>query len=184
MNFTLCDIDVNQNQKIYIRPCYKDIYEEIIALVKTEELPPTKWHNFAIIGIPGIGMTHFIPYFISRLLKDTEHQAFFVQTDARFVRYYDSMGGVTRMDSVPIRLKHVPLFAHIGAKAIPFNADYVFIFSSPDPVRYKPYAKVGYRLAIHSHATPLYLTCAVYALVCTCIYCIIGILCPRGVRWS
>ena len=184
MNFTLCDIDVNLNQKIYIRPCYKEIYEEVIALVKTEELPPTKWHNFAIIGIPGIGMTHFIPYFISRLLKDTDHESFFIQTDARFVRYYSSDGGIQDMRTVPDHLSHVPLFAHIRGQALPCNADYLFIFSSPDPVRYKPYAKEGYRLVIQSHATQLYLTCAVYALVCTCIYCIIGILCPCGVRQS
>lgn len=151
LNFTLPGIEIEQDQKIYIRSCYIEIYEEVIELVKLEKLPPTYYHYYLITGIPGIGKTQFIPYFLSRFLNDTEHQSFFIQTDPKTVYYYDSKG-ITKMDSVPDHLLHIPLFVDIKYRAEPFDTDYVFIFNSPDPAYHKQFGKEGYRLVINTLA--------------------------------
>ena len=147
ISFKLPDIDVFPFQKIYIRPSYKEIYDEIFALVNQKKTLIPIYHRYIITGVPGIGKTQFLPYFICRFLRDTKHQSFFIQTEGQLVRYYDTYG-ITEMSSVPYHLKHVPLFADIKKPEPAITTNYMFIFSSPDPARFKQDADQGYKLVI------------------------------------
>ena len=101
-------------------------------------------------------------------MKDTGQQAFFIQTDSKTVRYYDSKGGIAVMDSVPDHLLHIPLFVDIKYRAEPFDADYVFIFNSPNPAHHKQFVKEGYKLVINTLALYYQMYMSVY--ICIAVF--------------
>eukprot|EP01039_Chlorochromonas_danica_P011205 gene11205-12497_t len=131
--------------RIYIRPCYKKLYDIVTLLmpIYQGQLPATLF-----TGVPGIGKSLFLIYFLFRFLFDERF------SDKRFVLELGLMSGeyhyfvpeaeqpgvfecsITSHGKCP--LLEVPIFSDLKDMAEPrCKGKWLFIFSSPNPLRYK-----------------------------------------------
>jgi hypothetical protein len=130
-------------KRIYIRHCYRRLYRIVTDLMVHyhDQLPAALF-----TGVPGIGKSLFLIYFIFLFLEDERF------LDKRFVleftpgKYHyfvptDVEAGVFECskateDSCP--LLEVPIFSDVKDLSEPrCRGKWLFIFSSPNPLRYK-----------------------------------------------
>ena len=133
-------------QKIFVRECYRELYETVSALMLRQEL------DFAVTlftGVPGIGKSMFLVYFIYRFLHDGrfvdklfaiefhqgEYACFQPTADATEFTY-------TTQNGIRMQTKQFLLLCDINNVAEPVSrAKWTYIFSSPAPARYKEILK-------------------------------------------
>ena len=129
-------------KKILIRKCYEDLYEQVSAVMhRQQQTRPA----FLFTGVPGIGKSLFMIYFLYRYSVDDRF------TDKRFaveiawntycfcvptkvVGEYS----VSQVDSTRFPRKEVVVFSDILQEMEPAGfGKWLLVFSSPDPRRYK-----------------------------------------------
>ena len=153
-NEILCTLGVAL-QKFLVRSCYEEIYE-----LATAEMLSSKCEisdgvvalpTFLFTGVPGIGKSVFMIYFLCRYSRDDRF------SDKRFAAefhkgeylYYSpaEVSGkyfFSRKISLHI-LQNILLVADMGEATEPkFNAKYTLIFSSPNPARSKKFIDKNY----------------------------------------
>lgn len=131
-------------KRIYVRHCYRRLYDIVTHLMPLyhDQLPATLF-----TGVPGIGKSLFLIYFIFRFLQDPRFP------DKRFVLELGLMSGeyhyfvptveagvfecsISSHTAFP--LPEVPIFSDVKDVAEPrCGGKWLFIFSSPNPLRYK-----------------------------------------------
>ena len=136
--------------KIFIRKCYEDLYQEVtVEILK----PILKRSVFLFQGIPGIGKSIFMIYFILKYSIDNRFldkrfalefnrgvYHYFIPTEVNG-EYYMSM---VRTERFPIA--EVIVFCDMEQLEEPYEfAKSLFIFSSPNPKRYKNKMKTSHR---------------------------------------
>jgi len=153
-------------KRIYIRHCYRELYEIVTArmIEYHDQLPATLF-----TGVPGIGKSLFMIYFLFMFLHDErfpdkrfvlefasgEYHYFIPTTEVGVFEY-----SMTSQGSCP--LHEVPIFSDIKGLSEPrCRGKWLFIFSSPNPLRYKETTKNSpkfrYTLPIWSHSELLFL---------------------------
>lgn len=153
-------------KRIYIRDCYRDLYNIATAkmLMHHDHYPVALF-----TGVPGIGKSLFLVYFIFRFLDDPRFsdKRFAVEFQVGIYHYFvpTNVPGafeyfVTNSTSFPFF--EIPIFSDIESPSEPQNrGKYLFIFSSPNPMRYKEkmknFPKFRYTLPTWSHSELLYL---------------------------
>lgn len=130
--------------RIYIRHCYRRLYDIVTDLMLRyhDRLPATLF-----TGVPGIGKSLFLVYFLFLFLRDPRFP------DKRFVLELGLMNGeyhyfvpateagvfecsISSHGSCP--LLEVPIFSDVKDVTEPrCRGKWLFIFSSPNPLRYK-----------------------------------------------
>lgn len=140
---------------MYIRKCYVELYDLVTAeMIKQQTTKPA----MLFTGVPGIGKSMFMIYFLYRYQTDSRF------TDKRFAlefghgryHYFEATATSTSKDgvatssfmcSISVTRKEFPLnevlvFADIGERRQPeTRAKWTLIFSSPDPERFKDFMK-------------------------------------------
>lgn len=132
--------------KIYVRECYRDLYELSAATMLGDRRTISLF-----TGVPGIGKSIFMIYFIYRYLSDARFH------DKRFALEFNrgtyimlspigspgaSTFTVAKVNADRIKQKNFLLLCDIDEPAQPIaRAKWTFIFSSPDPKRYKEIMK-------------------------------------------
>ena len=130
-------------EKIFIRQCYLDLYERAADLMFSGEMERgvTLFH-----GTPGIGKSLFLIYFLFRYLHDDRFpdKRFALESDSGQYAYYEAVDPAEaedfscfHLDDAKI-LHNVLVLCDIRTLTGPaLRTKYVFIFSPPDPLRYK-----------------------------------------------
>ena len=133
--------------RIFIRKCYKEMYDLIMKMNKIEDEKITK---FLITGTPGIGKSLFTLYFIKRYLDENNYSApFGFQRKREKADIVTSKGDLYR--GVPEEIyaseKNLPFFCD-GIDKFEPNGPYVpslmIVTSSPDDARFKEYVKSNF----------------------------------------
>ena len=132
-------------KKLYIRQCYRDLYDQSIAVMKKFQSEGVTLFT----GTPGIGKSMFLLYYIFRLIADqgTEALRFAFQCESTWYYLFErlSVGAnftqtvkVCRGDNPPKCL----LLADLTSVSEPaYGATWTCIFSSPNEGRYKEIMK-------------------------------------------
>jgi hypothetical protein len=134
------------NKNLYIRSCYNELYDEIIAdidyLPKTRRTP-----RFAVTGTAGVGKSSFFLYFLWRYMKDRKDKSFYYQSDQQFVIFYQNKEGFQFTITKVLRftLPQYPLFVDLINEVYPMDhCGTIIIFSSFKPGRFKELTKEGF----------------------------------------
>eukprot|EP01033_Poteriospumella_lacustris_P003711 gene3711-2639_t len=133
-------------EKIYVRDAYKTLYDRV---AEAQLCPQNDYSATLFTGVPGIGKSLFLVYFIFRFLTDERF------TDKRFAleftrgayvcfapsgapgEFWCSIEDGVRMDP-----KEFLLLCDIDDAMAPVSrAQWTYIFSSPNPARYKEILK-------------------------------------------
>ena len=137
------------NSRIFIRQCYKEMYDIIMKMITNEDLKQRK-RKFLITGTPGIGKSLFTLYFIKRYLDENNYSApFGFQRDRGKADIITSSGDI---------YKEVPSAIYGSEENLPFFCDGIekfepngpnvprlmIVTSSPDDSRFKEYAKSNF----------------------------------------
>jgi hypothetical protein len=135
--------------KIYVRECYRDLYE----LAATGMLNLTSTYSVTLFtGVPGIGKSLFLVYFIYRFLSDERFpdKRFALEFDRGEYNMFEPIGSagntfkMTTLDAKCVHPKDFLLLCDIIEPAQPKGiAKWTLIFSSPDPQRYKEMIKTS-----------------------------------------
>ena len=131
---------------IYVRDCYRELYK-----IATDSMVDASLDNCATLftGVPGIGKSLFMVYFISRFLVDERFtdKSFALEFTAGKYVYFRPTGEegefwCSFQDGTYMLSKDFLLLCDIVATVEPVaRAKWTYIFSSPDPKRYKQILK-------------------------------------------
>ena len=123
-------------KKTLIRQSSEHVYEQITTAMQDTENDRPAFH---VTGVPGIGKSIFMVYFLCRYSKD---QRF---ADKRFAlefdRYYEPTSAAGEYDVSQVCSHQFPyddviVFSDIAAVSEPYvRAKWLLIFSSPSPLR-------------------------------------------------
>jgi hypothetical protein len=140
---------INIPDKIYVRRCYRDLYE----LAATDMLNLTSKRSVTLFtGVPGIGKSLFLVYFIYRFLSDERFpdKRFALEFDRGEYNMFEPIGSAgntfkkTTLDAKCVHPKDFLLLCDIREPTEPTSAaKWTLIFSSPDPQRYKEMMKAS-----------------------------------------
>jgi hypothetical protein len=133
-------------ESIFVRECYSRLYE----IVSGRMLDPSM--NFGatlFTGVPGIGKSLFLVYFIHRFLIDAnfEDKSFAVEFAKGTYVCFKPTADATKFQSTPqngsyMQSKDFLLLCDIADAVEPVSrAKWTFLFSSPAPLRYKEILK-------------------------------------------
>ena len=134
------------NPRIFVRDCYKEMYDIIMKMNKEEDLDKKRC-KFLVTGTPGIGKSLFALYFIKRYLDENNGSAPF-----GFQRKRDKADIITSEGNL---YEGVPSGKYRFEKNLPFFCDAIdkfepdgpglpklmIVTSSPDNARFKEYVK-------------------------------------------
>ena len=135
-------------EKIFIRQCYLDLYERAAGLMFSGKM---KKGVALFTGVPGIGKSLFLIYFLYRYLHDDRFpdKRFALEFDREKYSYFEAVDPAKAEDFACFELSNkeilleVLVLADIAAPVEPaWRAKHVFIFSSPNPLRYKEMMKI------------------------------------------
>ena len=128
--------------ELYVRQCWGDLYDVM------QERLSLGFRRIVVTGVPGIGKSQFMLYFMWRLVQKNEG-SFLVEKSKRKVRRYSS-GKMDRYENYPLDLPSgVPYLCDISEKALPYmdyidwEPSYTVVFSSPNPERFKELVKLN-----------------------------------------
>jgi hypothetical protein len=135
-------------KEIFIRNCYRELYQTTTARM----LDPT-YDGMACLftGVPGIGKSLFLIYFIMEYFKDSRFTGSRVAFEPERGEYhiFKSRGGGSFEREISIGPVYAPLrdlllLSDVTEKVEPAaRARWTLIFSSPDPARFKERMKGG-----------------------------------------
>ena len=133
-------------KRLMIRPCYRELYDISVTsmLRKNRE---GEYDVTLFTGVPGIGKSMFLLYFLYRFLNDDrfEDKRFALEIGARgkyFVFYPSNVPGEFRVLEQTSLPTDILLLCDLSTKEEPGSrAKWTFIFSSPDPSLYKEIMK-------------------------------------------
>ena len=129
---------------IYIRKCYEDLYEEASAIMVNPKKVDAK---FLFTGVPGIGKSMFMIYFLWRYSNDdrfkdksfafeVERSGYFYFQQSKEQGEFFCSGNLININQ--IRLSQILLVADMKEHREPATpGKWTLIFSSPNPLRYK-----------------------------------------------
>lgn len=131
-------------RKLLIRKCYKEIYAQVSEnMLRCNDRLPT----FLLSGVPGIGTSMFLIYFLYRFLHDdrfpdkrfalefSRGKYYYFQPITWLQGQFVEIGEVT---SGWLPLVDIPVFSDIQGTTEPgSHCKWLFIFSSPNPLRFK-----------------------------------------------
>ena len=135
-------------EKIFIRQCYLDLYERAAGLMFSGKM---KKGVALFTGVPGIGKSLFLIYFLYRYLHDDRFpdKRFALEFDREKYSYFEAVDPAKAEDFACFELSNkeilleVLVLADIAAPVEPaWRAKHVFIFSSPNPLRHKQIMKI------------------------------------------
>jgi hypothetical protein len=134
---------------IYIRKCYCELY--CIATDKILGLGESARSVTLFTGVPGIGKSLFLIYFIFRFLKDERFTdktfALELQSKSDYSVFHPTDNPTVfkvndNVNAIKLGPKKFFLFCDLSSREEPFcRAQQTLIFSSPDPCRYKEITK-------------------------------------------
>ena len=87
--------DLQVSNVLYVRHCYRGIYEEIMEYVRIRarvQASSTLPCHIFLTGTPGIGKTSFLLYFIQELVKSKRPVVFGLKTNSKYFHCWDSNG--------------------------------------------------------------------------------------------
>ena len=136
--------------EIYIRECYEELYEKAILFM----LVPTKSRpTILFTGVPGIGKSIFMIYFLWRFSTDDRFMNKNFAFESKFGLYYyyqqsekdgEFICSGKRLGRDQIPLNELLLVADLKEMSEPVDPGrWTLIFSSPNPLRYKEAMKMG-----------------------------------------
>lgn len=134
-------------KRIYIRHCYRKLYEIVTKHMINyhDKFPVTLF-----TGVPGIGKSLFLVYFLFTLFHDNRFpdKRFALEFASGVYHYFvptTEYGVFELSESITLsvsQLLEIPIFADISKKDQPQGrGKWLFIFSSPDPQRYQEIMK-------------------------------------------
>ena len=134
-------------EKIYVRDCYRRLYEIVADLMLSGAL---ERGATLFTGVPGIGKSLFLVYFIYRFLHDDRFldKEFALELEPGSYTHFlpTAESGVftcTERSTNQLTLKHLLLLCDVAANVPPARrARWTFLFSSPAPNRYKEFLKI------------------------------------------
>ena len=135
----------SREMKMYVRPCYTDLYDLIYGKHKTEHI--------IVIGNPGIGKSYFLLYLMFRLRKKDKDMSLFFSSaitslhllffndevkvfDESYVKTFKPMKNVTYLFDCGTRGQDALIKPALSHKTI--------ISTSPDETHYKSFLKLSY----------------------------------------
>jgi hypothetical protein len=138
----------NIPDKLYVRRSYKELYDEATRLLAQDPQPPSAVQ--LITGVPGIGKSVCIIYFIYRYLRDSRfaNKRLAVEFSRDEYCYFlpsaegasTDMYKITTKDLLPFR--DIVIISDFHDQTQPkVAAKFHYIFSSPDPSRFKEFMK-------------------------------------------
>jgi len=139
----------NIESRIFIRKCYKEMYNLIMKMITNEDLKQRK-RKFLITGTPGIGKSLFTLYFIKRYLDENNYSAPFgfqrdrgkadiITSDGNL--YVDVADKFYRFEeNLPFFCDGIDKFEPNGPKV----PSLMIVTSSPDDARFKEYVKSNF----------------------------------------
>ena len=132
---------------IYVRECYRDLYETASASMLIKQASAATLFT----GVPGIGKSLFMVYFIYRFLHDDrfEDKCFAVEFDKGKYELFRPTANTnptefscTEVSSGSMQHENFLLLCDISDAVGPAaRAKWTFIFSSPNKLRYKEMCK-------------------------------------------
>ena len=137
-------------REMYIRECYEDLYEEA-TLYMLDPMKSTP--SILFTGVPGIGKSIFLIYFLWRYSQDGrfEGKSFAFEVEHGGYYYFQQLkengeffcsGKLLDINQIP--LDDILLVADLKEHREPSTpGKWTLIFSSPDPVRYKDTMKMA-----------------------------------------
>ena len=138
--------------RIYVRSCYEDLYEICAGHILNKNL--FGYPVFLITGVPGIGKSLFLFYFIYRYIRDDRftNNRFALEFEQKEYHVFTKVNNdfekfevqvVNKVSSVgdDIVLSDIKNPVEPGGRT-----KRLFIFSSPNPARYKETIKNGFKV--------------------------------------
>jgi hypothetical protein len=134
-------------EKIYVRDAYKTLYDRA---AQTRSRQQTGTHCATLFtGVPGIGKSLFLVYFLYRFLTDEsiKDKRFALEFTRGVYMWFEPSGApgefwCSSEDGVRMDPKEFLLLCDIDDAAAPVSrAQWTYIFSSPNPARYKEILK-------------------------------------------
>jgi hypothetical protein len=141
-------------ERLYIPDCYKDLYREVSNTMAT-----SKKYMGVFTGVPGIGKSMFLIYFLHEYFRDGRfankrvavelaqgvYDYFLLSPNGTQLEYYSFEVANNRQS--PIEFKDLLILTDLLEVKIPMMPGrYHFVFSSPNPDRYEEFKKL-YKLA-------------------------------------
>ena len=155
--------------RIYIRRCYKQLYDITADNMSSRAM---EWGITLYTGVPGIGKSLFLIYFIYRFLHDDRFpdKRFVLEFQDSFQEYLlfepalleANVFTCSRRAANSIRNKDFLVLCDINKPTEPASrAKWLLIFSSPDPARYKEVMKNGpsFRYTLPTWSEPELTSC-------------------------
>jgi hypothetical protein len=146
-------------EKLYIRDCYRDLYREASNTMATSD-------NYmgVFTGIPGIGKSMFLIYFLYEYFRDTRFASKRIALELQpgvYDYFLSSPNGtqyyffkVASNMERPIEFEDLLILTDLFKVETPVGAGrYHFIFSSPNPDRYEEFKKL-YTKAVTYYLPP------------------------------
>jgi hypothetical protein len=134
---------------IFVRTCYEDLYDVATTHLKT---PNDSSQNVLFTGVPGIGKSLFMIYFLCEFSMDDRFpdKKFAIQFASKEYGVYVPTATPNEYsykkydDYEKFKLKEYPLFVDILGEHQPeAHGKWTLIFSSPNPKRYKEVIKAA-----------------------------------------
>jgi hypothetical protein len=140
--------------KLYIRDCYRDLYREV-----TNTMATSNTYMGVFTGIPGIGKSMFLIYFLYEYFRDGRfaNKRVAVELKQGAYNYFLSSPNGTQLEYYffkvesdmhpPIKFEDLLILTDLLEVKLPMMpARHHFVFSSPNPDRYEEFKKL-YKLA-------------------------------------
>ena len=130
--------------KIYVRPCYKDLYNLIYGEHRTKHI--------IVIGNPGIGKSYFLLYLMFHLRNEDKDMSLFFSSAIHSLHLLFHKGGVEVFDESFVKtfkpMKNVTYLFDCGTKGQdalikPALSHKTIISTSPDKTHYKSFLKLA-----------------------------------------
>jgi hypothetical protein len=147
--------------KLYIRDCYRDLYREV-----TNTMATSNTYMGVFTGIPGIGKSMFLIYFLYEYFRDGRfaNKRVAVELKQGAYNYFLSSPNGTQLEYYffkvesdmhpPIKFEDLLILTDLLEVKLPMMpARHHFVFSSPNPDRYEEFKKL-YKLPITYYLPP------------------------------
>ena len=132
--------------RILVRQCYKDIYDLVTSQMLDENyINPA----FLFTGVPGIGKSIFLVYFLCRYILDDRFsdKRFALEFDRGVYDYFTPTAVKDEYESMECRKKEFPIMEVLVLSDIAqvtepdTRGKWLLVFSSPNPLRYSQLMK-------------------------------------------